>query len=60
MKDKAIELHRLRNQFSKLTDEKYDHTKCTAIIEDIQGLALSIAMDKDGSEIKTEMEYNDS
>jgi len=60
MKDKAIELHRLRNQFSNLTDKKYDHTACTAIIEDIQGLALSIAMDKDGNKIKTEMEYNDS
>jgi hypothetical protein len=54
MKDKAIELHRLRNQFSNLTDKKYDHTACTAI------LALSIAMDKDGNKIKTEMEYNDS
>jgi hypothetical protein len=53
-------LHRLRNQFSNLTDKKYDHAICTAIIEDIQGLALSIAMDKDGNKIKTEMEYNDS
>ena len=60
MKDKAIELHRLRNQFSNLTDKKYDHATCTVIIEDIQGLALSIAMDKDGNKIKTEMEYNDS
>ena len=60
MKDKAIQLHRLRNQFRNLTDEKYDHSACTALIEDIQGLALSIARDKDGCEIKTEMEYNDS
>jgi len=57
MHDKALELHRKRNQFSKLTDEKYDHVTCKEILEDIQYMALSIAHDKTGEEIKTEMEY---
>jgi|TARA_B110000240_G_scaffold163398_1_gene183342 hypothetical protein len=57
MKDKAIELHRLRNQFSSLTNEKYDHARCKAILDDIQSMANLIAEDRDGEEIKTEMEY---
>ena len=57
MKNKAIELHRLRNQFSKLADKEYDHTKCQAILDDIQSMALLIAEDRDGTEIKTSMEY---
>jgi hypothetical protein len=57
MHDKAIELHRLRNQYSNLTEQTYDHTGCLALIEDIQSLALGIAMDRQGKEILTEMEY---
>ncbi len=57
MHDKAIELHRLRNQYSSLAEKTYDHTACQSLIEDIQSLALGIAMDRDGDEILTEMDY---
>jgi hypothetical protein len=57
MKNKAIELHRLRNQFSKLADKEYDHIKCQSILDDIQSMALLIAEDRGGTEIKTSMEY---
>jgi hypothetical protein len=60
MHDKAIELHRLRNQYSNLAESTYDHTGCLALIEDIQSLALGIAMDRQGKEILTEMEYTRS
>tara|TARA_Y100000389_G_scaffold201976_1_gene246067 strand:+ start:13934 stop:14158 length:225 start_codon:yes stop_codon:yes gene_type:complete len=56
MKDKAITLHRLRNQFSEMADQSYDKVACKVLVEDIQSLALGIAMDKDGDEIKTEMD----
>tara|TARA_B100001287_G_C22660048_1_gene519848 strand:+ start:1612 stop:1836 length:225 start_codon:yes stop_codon:yes gene_type:complete len=57
MHDKAIELHRLRNQYSELSDKKYDKTMCTFILDQIQQMALEIAYDREGDEIKTEMEY---
>jgi len=57
MKDKAVLVHRLRNQYSGLVEEEYDKTACNILIEDIQSLALGIAYDRDGDEIKTEMEY---
>ncbi len=57
MHDKSIELHRLRNQYSNLAEQTYDHTRCQALIDDIQSLALGIAGDKHGDEILTEMEY---
>jgi uncharacterized membrane protein YgaE (UPF0421/DUF939 family) len=57
MHDKAVQLHRLRNEFSEIADKTYDHTTCKAILDDIQTMALGIAMDKQGTEIKTEMEY---
>ena len=57
MHDKAIELHRLRNQNSELSDKKYDKTMCQLIIDQIQQMALEIAYDREGNEIKTEMEY---
>lgn len=56
MHDKAIELHRLRNQYSNLAIDTYDKAYCKAILEDIQGIALLIANDKQGDEIKTEMD----
>ena len=59
MYEKSIELHRLRNQYSKLSGKTYDIEACNILIEDIQALALSIAMDKQGDDIKTEMEYKD-
>jgi hypothetical protein len=57
MKDKAIQVHRLRNQYSNLTEKTYDKTLCNMLLDDIQALALSIAHDKQGNEIITEMEY---
>lgn len=57
MHDKAVQVHRLRNEFSEISGKDYDRVTCKAILEDIQYLALGIAMDKSGDEIKTEMEY---
>ena len=57
MKDKAVELHRLRNQYSNLADTSYDKQQCQAILEDIQLMAKLIAEDREGSEILTDMEY---
>ena len=57
MKDKAILLHRVRNEFSEISYKEYDHAACNVLIEDIQAMALSIANDKEGDEIITEMEY---
>jgi hypothetical protein len=57
MKDKAILVHRLRNEFAEISGKDYDHETCKRLIDDIQTLALSIAVDKQGDEIKTEMEY---
>ena len=57
MHDKAIELHRLRNQYSELSDKSYDKDTCTHLLDGIQAMALEIAYDKEGDEIKTEMEY---
>ena len=56
MKDKAIELHRLRNQFSELSGKEYDKIACNAILDDIQLMARLIAEDRQGDEIKTEMD----
>lgn len=57
MHDKALELHRLRNQYSELSDKKYDKVACQNILDDIQSMAKLIAEDKQGDEIKTDMEY---
>ena len=59
MHDKSIELHRLRNQYSELSGQNYDKAACKVLIDDIQALALGIAMDREGDDIKTEMEYKD-
>ena len=56
MKDKAIELHRLRNQYSEISGMKYDKVRCDALVDDIQELAFGIAMDREGNEIITEMD----
>lgn len=56
MKDKAIQVHRLRNEFSEISGKDYDKATCKALIEDIQDLALGIAMDRQGDEIITEMD----
>jgi hypothetical protein len=57
MKNKAIELHRLRNQYSELSGKKYNKTACDALLDDIQSMARSIAEDREGEEILTRMEY---
>lgn len=56
MKDKAVELHRVRNQYSELSGKEYDKVTCNELIAQIQSLALGIAMDKEGTEVKTEMD----
>jgi len=57
MKDKAILLHRVRNEFSEISYKDYDKVACQNIIDDIQAMALSIAKDRQGTDIITEMEY---
>ena len=56
MKDQAVELHRIRNQYSEVSGKEYDKVACNQLIEQIQFLALGIAMDKDGTEVRTEMD----
>ena len=56
MKDKAIELHRLRNQFSELSGKTYDKETCQALLDDIQSMAKLIAEDRQGNEIRTSMD----
>jgi hypothetical protein len=56
MKDKAIELHRVRNQYSEISGKEYDRVKAQALLDDIQSMALLIAQDREGEEIKTEMD----
>ena len=57
MHDKAILLHRVRNEFSEQAEKVYDKTTCQALIDDIQPMALGIAKDNEGTDIITEMEY---
>lgn len=56
MKDKAIELHRLRNQYSEISGKEYDRATCQALLDDIQSMARLIAEDREGDEIRTEMD----
>ena len=57
MHDKAVLLHRVRNEFAEISYKQYDKAACKALIDDIQAMALSIANDKEGDDIITEMEY---
>ena len=57
MKDLAIMLHRERNRYSDISDKTYDKEHCQHILDNIQQLALEIAKDREGDDIKTEMEY---
>ena len=41
MHDKALELHRLRNQYSELSDKKYDKVAYQNILDDIQSMATN-------------------
>ena len=56
MKDKALELHRLRNRYSEMSGKTYDKIACNHVLDQIQHLALEIAYDKQGDDIKTDME----
>jgi len=56
MKDKAIMVHRLRNEFSEQAEKTYDKQTCNELIADIQAMAYGIANDKEGDEIITEMD----
>jgi hypothetical protein len=38
MKDKAILVHRLRNEFAEISGKDYDHETCKRLIDDIQTL----------------------
>lgn len=57
MHEKAIMIHRLRNEFSEQAEKSYDKEKCKELLADIQGMAYLIAGDREGDDIKTEMEY---
>jgi hypothetical protein len=59
MKNKAIQLHRLRNQYSEISGKTYDKTVCNELLTDIQSIARLISLDTEGDEIKTRMEYKD-
>ena len=56
MKDKAVELHRKRNQFAEISGKEYDKVECKALLDDIQQIAYLIANDREGDEIKTQMD----
>lgn len=56
MQEKAILLHRVRNEFSEISYKEYDKKACQNLIDDIQAMALGIANDKEGDEIITEMD----
>ena len=56
MKDKAIELHRVRNQYSEISGKEYDRVTAQALLDDIQSMARLIAEDREGDEIRTEMD----
>ena len=57
MKDNAILLHRVRNEFAEISYKESDKAACQVLIDDIQSMALLIANDKQGNEVITEMEY---
>lgn len=56
MKDKAIQIHRLRNEFAEISHKEYDKATCKHLLDQIQQMALTIAKDTEGDEIITEMD----
>jgi hypothetical protein len=56
MKDKAIELHRVRNQYSEISGQEYNRARAQELLDDIQMMAKLIAEDREGDEIRTEMD----
>tara|TARA_B100001057_G_scaffold93613_1_gene89958 strand:+ start:3987 stop:4226 length:240 start_codon:yes stop_codon:yes gene_type:complete len=57
MHDLAVQAHRVRNEYSDISNQEYDKQRCKHLIEQVQAMALGIANDNEGDEIKTEMEY---
>jgi hypothetical protein len=56
MKDKAIQIHRIRNEFAEISYKSYDKATCQHLLDQIQQMALTIAHDREGDEIITEMD----
>ena len=56
MKEKAIMLHSVRNEFAEISYKEYDKAACQNLLDDIQTLADGIANDKQGTDIITEMD----
>ena len=56
MKEKAIMLHRVRNEFAEISYKEYDKAACQNLLDDIQTLAAGIDNDKQGTDIITEMD----
>jgi hypothetical protein len=56
MKDKAVELHRIRNQYSEISGKEYNRVQAQALLDDIQMMARLIAEDREGTEIRTKMD----
>ena len=56
MHDMAIKLHRERNRYSDLSSRLYDRTTCQHLIDQIQSMALEIAHDRQGEDVKTRMD----
>jgi hypothetical protein len=57
MHDKALLLQQVRTEFVG-THKNYDKVVCKELIADIQALALTIANDKQGTAILTELDNN--
>jgi|TARA_R110000796_G_scaffold2309_1_gene9176 hypothetical protein len=57
MHDLAVDMHRERCRYSEISHQEYDHDYCKRILDDIQAHAGDIYNDRQGDEIKTEMEY---
>ena len=55
MKDLCIQAHRVRNEFSELSDQTYDKAQCKHLLEQVQSMAAGIA-NETITEIKTEMD----
>ena len=57
MHDLAVQAHRVRNEFSGISNKEYDKIQCRHLLKQVQSMAMGIAHDTQGDEIKTEMEY---
>ena len=46
MKDLCIQAHRVRNEFSEISNKKYDAATCKHMLEQVQEMARGIAHEK--------------